>query len=280
VSAAARQASVETSYGYVATPLPYVVRLYFGPGCSFLTNTDTCSTCSGTMVTRGLVLTAGHCVYSNPVDGMPENGFTGYYGISNYWVVPGNDETNGTPTAPYGYWSVRNMWTTPTYTGKSSIGSDWGVIEVSPNAQGQFPGDVVGAAKAQWDDTIPLHSTVYLTGYPASGLFRQPTYDHGNKQYFCSESWDQAQDSSSLYGSSWAMLFQPCQMNGGASGGPVFYDDPSTGWVIVGVNNRGKSTSSVPNDPKAYGRAMISFWLDDAFGSFWNAVVAQVNAGR
>lgn len=54
---------------------------------------------------------------------------------------------------------------------------------------------------------------------------------------------------------------------------------PDGSWVIVGVNNRGSSSSSVPNDPAAYGLDMMSFWLDDAFGAFWNAVIADVNAG-
>ena len=100
--------STELGRGFVASPLSSVVRIYWTtPGFDHF--------CSGTVITRGLILTAGHCVYSNPTDGQPENGFTGYYDVTTYSIVPGNTLTNGRRVAPYGGWTVKSMWTTATY---------------------------------------------------------------------------------------------------------------------------------------------------------------------
>ena len=64
-------------------------------------------------------------------------------------------------------------------------------------------------------------------------------------------------------------------MNGGSSGGPVIAYIPGSGqWSIIGVNNRGD------NGTNGFANFGISFYFDDSFGQFWNAVMAQIGMAR
>ena len=230
------------------------------------------------MIATGLVLTAGHCVYSNYRDGDvgDKTGFVGYYDASTYFVIPGNTMVNGVPTAPYGVWTVRHMWTTGDYGTNDLLGGDWGLIELNPNAQGQYPGDVgIGAFSATWNQ--PTIGQLYSIGYPTAGYFSASlTNGLGNFQYFCDDNWNPAGDSetdATNFGNYYGLVVQPCAETGGASGGPVFsYANGS--WTIVGVNNRGP----VPNS-QGLGTYMLSFYFNDSFAAFWRQVVGEINAG-
>jgi hypothetical protein len=263
------RAAARINSGYAMSPLPSVVRIYWHAKSGYT------NWCSGSILTRGLILTAGHCVYSNAHDGLPEWGYTGYYQPATYTIVPGNGSNgSGGATAPYGTWGVKNMWTTQAYT-DNVLGADWAIIETNPHVDGTFPGDVAGTLSAYWSQQFPSGSELYSTGYPASGIFLQADYGGGNLQYFCDDQWNLDTLTDSSFGNYYGMNLLPCEENGGASGGPVFYHAGTSDWRIVGVNNRGRSASG-----GQYGANMLSFWLDSRFGSFWNEVVADVNAGQ
>lgn len=268
----ARAAGTSVGSGYVSPAAGAVVKIYWThPSRQFGTSE---SVCSGSMIARGLVLTAGHCVYSNGPDGSPDSGFVNYYDLSTYRIAPGQylDDT-GQRVFAHGVWTVKNMWTTGTYAG-GSLGGDWGLIELNPDAQGGYPGDAVGTFNATWNQ--PTINHLYSTGYPLDGGFRQATYGSGNLQFYCDDVWSQSDaQTDASYGNSYAMLVNPCQETGGASGGPVF-TDTANGWTIVGVNNR---SPDLADHNASFGQYMISFYFDDDFGTFWNSVIAQVNQG-
>lgn len=270
----AKIAGTRINSGFAAQPSASVVRIYWN--CSNPSDGTSCSRCSGSMLANGIVLTAGHCVYSNYPDGYvaDKTGFVGYYNSRTYFVVPGNTWSSGQPTAPYGTWGVKNMWTTSDYA-RGLLGGDWGIIELSPNAQGRYPGDVgIGAFTATWNQ--PTIDDLYSIGYATAGVFGQPQYDLGNWQYFCETQWAPTTDSESgvpSFGNYYGLVVQPCEETGGASGGPVF-TDVNGGWTIVGVNNRGPAPNA-----QGVGIYMLSFYFNDAFGTFWRDVIGQVNAG-
>jgi hypothetical protein len=245
------------------------------------------SWCSGSLIGNGLVLTAGHCVYSNLRDGLngPEHtGFINYYNLASYTVVPGefgaDDTTNirSTPHGNFGAWTVKNMWTTGEYASTSN-GGDWGLIELNPDANGNYPGQSAGTVQAIWDQ--PTIHELYSMGYPLGGAFEDDpaTYGGGFFQYFCNTLWtnDIATNPDGSWDNYFALAVQPCGETAGASGGPVFTDTNNAGgaWKIVGVNNR----APAPDPATDLGTEMISFYLNDAFGGFYTDVINQINQG-
>jgi len=233
------------------------------------------SQCSGAMIAVGLVLTAGHCVYSNAVDGQHETGFVGYYDPSTYTVVPGETLVNGQPSGPYGAWQVKNMWTTNNYSNSGMVGGDWGIIELSPNSSGTYPGAYVGEYRAEWN--VPSITQLTSIGYPVDGAFSEPQNGGGLLQFYCENTLTSADfvTDPAYFGGYTAMVLQLCQETGGASGGPVFAENGGR-LVIVGVNNRGAPLAT----STAFGTEMLSFYFDDGFGTFWNSVIGFVNAGQ
>ncbi|MCB0880883.1 MAG: trypsin-like peptidase domain-containing protein [Thermoleophilia bacterium] len=260
--------SIRSAYrydgGYVANPIAAVVRFWKWDAATG----KWIGWCSGTMIRRGLVLTAAHCIYYNNVDG-PKTGERGYIPTNQLMVTPGNTvDANGGATAPYGNWGVANMWVTQDYA-NDNIGRDWAIVQLQPNASGQFAGDLTGTYAAIANARFASGERLFRVGYPASGPFNTAPYFFGNRQYYCDMVWDGSHwDTGGQFG----IYTEPCEMNGGCSGGPVFAYFPSEQqWMIVGVNNRGRSR----ND--GFGADGTSYYFDNNFLAFWNAVLPQVS---
>ena len=212
--------------------------------------------CSGTLLTRGWILTAGHCVHDGYKGG-------GYISPGRLKVVPGNSASNGLRTKPYGEYLVRRVLAADGWESVTQLGQDWGMIEVYPNGSGYYPGDYTGTYSATWNADVDEGEVLSRTGYPGEPPFEYAQYGGGEYQYHCNHYWsgELVRDGLAL-----GLYDKPCNANGGASGGPVFWYD-GTRWTIIGVNNRGD------RDPITnWGMNATSFWFDNYFGQFWNKV--------
>ena len=118
--------------GWNNTVIPQMVRIYL----------DGYGHCSGTLLTRGWSLMAGHCVHDGYKGG-------GYISPGRLKVVPGNSASNGLRTKPYGEYLVRRVLAADGWESVTQLGQDWGMIEVYPNGSGYYPGDYTGTYRAR-----------------------------------------------------------------------------------------------------------------------------------
>ncbi|WP_052229864.1 peptidase [Streptomyces sp. CT34] len=162
-------------------------------GRVFFTYQGRPASCSGDAVTsanKSTVLTAGHCV---KLDGA----------WHTHWVfVPGYHDGK----APYGKWAAARTLATPQWTAKEDLTYDIGAAVVAPLG-GRKLTDVVGGQGLSFNSGY--HKQMYAFGYPA-----EAPYD-GSKLSYCSGTTLKDPLLSKDHG-------LPCNMTGGASGGPWF----------------------------------------------------------
>jgi hypothetical protein len=225
--------------------------------------------CTGTLITRGVVVTAGHCVFSASHEG----GSNAYYDRNQLRFVPGN-EYDG--TSRYGVWAVAASYTTQAYAAGDN-GADWGFLVLAPDSTGRYAGDYVPgtfATRALVSGITP-QTVISRMGYPSEGGWNTSTYYNGNGQYFCVDNYNQArQDGFQHY---WLEFGAPfCPMNGGSSGGPNFVQLSDGSWAIVAVNNRGARGAA----PDLWGQTAYNSWFDQQFLSFYDTVFSMLSSRK
>ena len=233
--------------GWPSQAMPSVGRLNIDGG-----------TCSGTMVTRSLMLTAAHCVYSA----------TGFARAVTF--TPGAALGSA---QPYGTWNAYAWWVPNEYLA-GDMSMDFAFVEIPPLTNGTFLGDLIGV----WDITPNISwgvgAQAYLVGYPQSGFWASAPGYLGRGQYACDSRWD-GQRQLERGGSS---IVIDCTMNQGASGGPWFVKLNTGRWTIGGVNSRCTAyAGSAPDRCDPYAINMLTSFPDQRFYTLWNAVRAQLH---
>jgi hypothetical protein len=230
--------------------------------------------CSGTLILRGVVLTAAHCLYQNTWDARVNRTplpTPGYFDISAMSFVPGHTVNGqGAAASDYGQWAVADAFVSDAYKADEDA-QDWGLVLLAPQG-GAYPADRTGTFAAYGGVQLGANAPLVKMGYPASGGFAKPEYWYGSRQYYCSIAWQQRRmpAGGTISPNGWYMMAEGCPMNGGSSGGPVFAQFADGTYGIIGVNNRGAGVSAT--DP--FGYTGINLWFDQTAIGFFNSVIA------
>jgi V8-like Glu-specific endopeptidase len=175
---------------------------YRASGKLFFTDGTSSYVCSASLIKRGVVVTAAHCVAS----------FGGSQFYTNFRFVPGY--RNG--VAPYGVWSARTVTTLTSYFRGTDSCSTRGIvcandvaIIVLNSQNGSYPGTRTGWYGYGWNGWGFVNNTTHLTqiGYPVcldNGLYMERNDVQGVR--------NAAFSNNTTYGS---------LMCGGSSGGPL-----------------------------------------------------------
>jgi len=177
-------------------------------------------TCSGTVVSRDVIVTAGHCAYT--ATSTP----TGWN--SQQMFVP---DKYGNST-PYGKWAISTQSTWPRWQQSAWWPHDYAFLKIAPDASGRNIGDVTGWAGMVINATSI--GDIWSIGYPRTGFFR--TWD-GEYGYYCYSPYSDYSTIVDSDGVTGYDIGYGCYMTGGASGGPMFtlYNGS---WInVVSVNS-------------------------------------------
>ena len=194
-------------------PTRTVGKLYFRDG-------DSNFVCSGSMIKKGVVLTAGHCIH---------NGVNRFY--TDFVFIPGKRNA----VNPYGTWAnwVQARTTVAWVTGGGNVPNtaDWATIVFGPNAFNLRIGNYTGWLGYQSAICSGRHQTTL--GYPQN-------LDAGLQMH---RSESQANSYGSLNNCTWGT-----DMKGGSSGGPValnFQQTYASSTAVPMENNSNRVVATV-----------------------------------
>jgi hypothetical protein len=229
--------------------------------------------CSGTVVARDVILTAGHCVLDSPVAPSPEPlkalkvSFTpGLYGAAS----PLGEWHTASAADIYpsvGYLSDLND-DTPLVSEIHITTDDWALVRLAPNSSGQHIGDVTGFVPVAPNlGRAPLAKT--SVHYPAGGFFSEHCRSGSPlncQPVFCTSPNPPvfSADMPNRY-----VVSIGCPLMNGSSGGGVFSFSNGKWWV-VSVISRG-SDSRIDGEPNPESTPTLGAYTVNTIGPELNA---------
>jgi Trypsin-like peptidase domain len=223
-------------------------------------------TCTGTVVTRTLVLTAAHCVYNPKAGG----------GALAFAFAPGFTWANldaETCRTPYGVWAAgsQNWWAPRGYLDRLDPGLDFALVEFGP--QPGWLSSTTGSFTATWNLRY-TRVRQYIVGYPSDGFWSTKAGTWGFGQYACDSTYDGNWET---VGSGY-LLWTACTMNRGSSGGPWFIQLTDGTWTIGAVTSQ-CSGPRISAEKYCYPWSNYSrgLYLNDNFRDFWRGVQPKLH---
>jgi len=170
--------------------------------------------CSGTLIGSNTVATAGHCV-------SPGNN-TGYYNVSTYKIYAG---ANGTYASPWGGCTAKSLHSVNGWTQSGSQYYDYGAIKLNCTI-----GNTLGWYGFTTAGTTNFPATI--AGYPGDKSLQQ-WESHGVIKYnpYYSASAD------------YRKLYYENDTYGGMSGSGIWYDNRTSGRMLIGIHAYGTGGS-------------------------------------
>lgn len=132
----------------------YTVYPWRTVGKIFFTKAGLNYVCSGSVIKRNVISTAGHCVYDGSAGGF----------VTNFIFVPGYHVSGGVAMRPYGTWYARQLRTTGSWANNAAFCQDYAFAVMWDNS-GAALGDVVGILG--WSINNDAPNTIWTSlGYP------------------------------------------------------------------------------------------------------------------
>jgi V8-like Glu-specific endopeptidase len=204
-------ASVVVPDGSIVPPGSYSTFPYATVGKVFFTQNGNNFVCSGAAINsknKSVVDAAGHCVYGG-------GHFDSYFQFCPQYL---------SGSSPKGCWVARYLATSNEWINNGSSEDDFGAAVVSPNGNGNLV-DAVGGLGSVYNASA--NQTFTALGYPANS-----PYD-GSKMIQCGPI-----GSSTVTGlDNGTVIAIPCDMHGGASGGPWVISFNGTFGYVNGHND-------------------------------------------
>lgn len=244
-----QSAAGATSANRLSTTYPYrtIGKLTFTQGY-----------CSASLIRRGVIVTAAHCI---------QNFGSGGAVFTNFQFRPGHYGATGATAAqvaPHGTWNAWSFVRPATWANGTDIGcgaardNDLAVIALRKNANGQFAGNLVGWMAYGWNNysfvTSPktgnLHTAAVSTlGYPAlmdSGTIMQRTDGPTYTTAVCNagQLWQGSNLTGGSSGGPWVVNFSG--RNAVLSGGAVLGTQSTM--AVIGVTSWGSADPNAPKD--------------------------------
>jgi len=187
--------------------------------------------CTGFMLSRDVVVTAGHCVY--------EGGW-----VTSYTAVPGKVGSSN----PYGSCSggIADVWTNSTWISSGSADADYGLIKLTCDI-----GNTVGWFGWWYNEGETLTGTyLYVEGYPADKPYATMWWD-----------------SDPVSSQSATRLFYSIDTAGGQSGSPIYHYNSTTaglcsGWCVTGIHKGATGSQNHGTRFNSTVMSFINYWIN------------------